>query len=158
MQNTLAKLFIGAVIVSIATAVAFGADNSLGTWKLNIEKSKFSPTPTVKSLSVTREASDGGVKVTTTGERADGTPINGYTVKYDGTEASVTGSGAPYDIIAVKQVNANTFTTKQKKSDGKYNATARIVISKDGKTMTNSVKGTNADGQAMNNVLVYDKQ
>jgi hypothetical protein len=30
----------------------------------------------IKSLTVTREASDGGVKQTTTGERADGTAIN----------------------------------------------------------------------------------
>jgi hypothetical protein len=42
--------------------------------------------------------------------------------------------------------------------DGKYHATARMVISKDGRTMTSTVKGTNAEGKAMNNVMVYDKQ
>ena len=57
---------------------ALGADNTIGTWKLSVEKSKYTPAPMpLKSLTVTREASDGGVKVTTTGEQADGTPING---------------------------------------------------------------------------------
>jgi hypothetical protein len=154
MRNILVQLFIVATITALG---AFAADNSLGTWKLNMEKSKFSPAPPVKSLTATREASDGGVKVTTTGERADGAAINGsYTAKYDGKEYPVT--GAPYDTIAIKQVNANTFTTTQHIKDGKYRATARMVISKDGKTMTSTVKGTNADGKAMNSVMVYDKQ
>src|ERR1700676_160279 len=100
LQNISATLFICAVITSITAIGALAADNSLGTWKLNMEKSKFSPTAPVKSLAQTREASDGGVKVTTTGEQADGTPINtSYTAKYDGTETPVTGN-APYDTIA----------------------------------------------------------
>ena len=154
-RNIATKLF---VISAIAAVGVFAADNSLGTWKLNMEKSKFDPPPgPVKSLTTTREASDGGVKVTTTGERADGTPINAsYTAKYDGSESPVT--GAPYDTIAIKQVNANTFTASMKKKDDKYKATARMVISKDGKTMTTTVKGTNSEGKPMDNVMVYDKQ
>jgi hypothetical protein len=45
-----------------------------------------------------------------------------------------------------------------KKSDGKYRATGRSVVSKDGKTMTITIRGTNADGKAFTNVMVYDKQ
>src|ERR1700758_4110315 len=109
MRNIL-KNSIRLMALTVFTVMsAFSADESLGTWKLNLEKSKFSPSAPVKSLTTTREASDGGVKVTSTGERADGTPINAsYTAKYDGKEYPVTGS--PYDTIAVKQVNANTFT------------------------------------------------
>ena len=156
MRTVLAKLF---VTVAITTLAASAADNTLGTWKLNMSKSKFQPPPgPVKSLTSTREAADGGVKVSTTGEQANGTAINtGYTAKYDGKEASVTGN-APYDKIAIKQVNANTLTATLKKSDGKYRATGRTVISKDGKTMTTTNRGTNADGKAFTNVMVYDKQ
>jgi hypothetical protein len=111
----------------------------------------------VKSLTATREASDDGIKVTMTGERADGTPINGsYTAKYDGKEYPVT--GAPYDSIAIKQVNANTFTTTQKNSVTKYNTRSRAVISKDGKTMTITVRGTGTDGKPLKNTMVYEKQ
>ena len=154
MRNILATLTIGIVITAIG---AFAADNSLGTWKLNMEKSKFTPAAPVKSLTSIREESDGGVKVTTTGERADGTPINGsYTAKYDGKSYPVT--GAPYDSIAVKQVKPNTFTTEQKNSGTKYSTTVRIAISKDGKTMTSKVKGTDAQGTPVAYTMVYDKQ
>ncbi|HUR44750.1 MAG TPA: hypothetical protein VMZ27_02660 [Candidatus Saccharimonadales bacterium] len=154
MKNILAKLLIGAVMVSVG---AFGADASLGTWKLNMEKSKFSPAPILKSLTSTREASDGGVKVTSTGEQADGTPINAsYTAKYNGSNTPVT--GAPWDTLAIKRVNAHTFTATAKKTNGKYRSTSRTIISKDGKTMTTTVTGTNAEGKAFNNTMVYDKQ
>src|SRR5882724_12006770 len=84
--------------LAITTVAAFGADNTIGTWKLNVEKSKYTPPPMpIKSLTVMREASDGGVKQTTTGERADGTAINAsYTAKYDGKEVHVTGN-SQYD-------------------------------------------------------------
>ena len=154
MRNILQKFVLG---VAITVTVAFAADNSLGTWKLNMEKSKFSPSAPVKSLTYTREASDDGVKVTSTGERADGTPINGsYTAKYDGKEYPVT--GAPYDSIAIKQVNATTFTTSQKNSNTKYSTTARAVISQDAKTMTVTVRGTGTDGKRVRYTMVYEKQ
>src|SRR5664279_1578210 len=103
MRNLVSKAF---VVLAITTVVAFGADNSIGTWKLNVEKSKYAPAPMpLKSLTTTREASDGGVKVTTTGEQANGTAINAtYTLKYDGNDVQVTGNSL-YDTIAVKQVN-----------------------------------------------------
>lgn len=154
MRHTLMQLFVGIALTAVG---AFAADNSLGTWKLNMEKSKFSPSTPVKSLNTTREESDGGVKVTTTGERADGTPINAsYTAKYDGAECPVT--GAPYDTISMKQVNANRFTTVQKMKNGKYSVTGTTVVSKDGKTMTGTVKGTNADGQPYRATMVWEKQ
>jgi hypothetical protein len=79
-------------------------DNSIGTWKLNVEKSKYAPAPLpFKSQSTIRSASDGGVKVTSTGVQVDGKPSNSsYTVKYDGKDCPVT--GAPFDTIAMKQV------------------------------------------------------
>ena len=67
-------------------------------------------------------------------------------------------TGSPYDTIAIKQVNANTLTFTQKKKGGKYNVTGRSVVSKDGKTVTSTVKGTNAQGQAYNATIVYEKQ
>lgn len=145
--------------LAITTVAAFGADNTIGTWKLNVAKSTYTPAPMpVKSLTVTREASDGGVKQTVTGERADGTPASGsYTAKYDGKEVQVTGN-SPYDTIAIKQVNANTLTEERKKTGGSYKATSRIVVSNSGKTMTTTVKGTNADGKEFTQTFVFDKQ
>jgi hypothetical protein len=154
MRQALARLSIGLAIIA---TTAFAADNSLGTWKLNMEKSKFSPAAPVKNLTSIREASDGGVKVTTTGEQANGTPVNAsYTAKYDGSESAVT--GAPYNTISLKQANPNTLAFTQKMKDGKYNVSGRSVVSKDGKTMTTTMKGTNADGKAYSATMVWDKQ
>lgn len=154
MPNVLARLFIGFLIAAVG---AIGADNSLGTWKLNLQKSRFSPKAPVKSLTTTREGAEGGVKVTTTGEQADGTAVNTtYPVKYDGADYPVT--GAPWDTISVKQVDANTLTTVAKKSDGKYKSSGKTVISKDGKTMTTTSKGTTADGKPFTYTMVWDKQ
>jgi hypothetical protein len=156
MRIFLTKAFLA---MAITTAVAFGADNTIGTWKLNVEKSKYSPAPMpLKNLTVTREAADGGVKVTATGERTDGTAINGsYTAKYDGNDVQVTGN-LPYDTIAIKQANANTLTDARKKTGGPYKATSRTVVSNGGKTMTTTTKGINADGKDFTSTLVSDKQ
>jgi hypothetical protein len=156
MRTTLSKALVAFAITSLA---ALAADNTLGTWKLNVEKSTYTPGPIpIKSLTITREASDGGVKHTTTGVRADGTAVNAsYTAKYDGKDAQVSGN-SQYDVIAIKQVNANTLTDERKKTGGPYKATARTVVSNGGKTMTTTAKGTNADGKEFTQSLVFDKQ
>jgi hypothetical protein len=155
------KLYSQALIaMAFTTLAAFGADNSLGTWKLSPEKSKYTPAPIpLKSMTITREAADGGVKVTTVGERVDGTKIDAtYTAKYDGSPASVSGTGSPYDTISLKQVNANTLTDERKKTGGPYQSSGRYVISSGGKVMTWTSKGTNQDGKAFTATFVYDKQ
>jgi hypothetical protein len=81
-----------------------------------------------------------------------------YTAKYDGSPTEVTGSGAPYDSIAVKQVHADTFTYEARQTNGKYHASGRTVISRDGKTMTTTAKGRDANGAPMALTLVYEKQ
>ena len=87
----------------------------------------------------------------------DGTPINSsYTAKYDGKEYPVT--GAPWDTISVKQTDANTLTTELKKTGTKFHTKGRTVVSKDGKTMTVTGKGTDADGKPLTTTIVYDKQ
>jgi hypothetical protein len=144
---------------AITGVAALAADNTLGTWKLNVAKSKYTPAPLpIKSLTVMREGSDGGVKQTTTGERADGTKINAsYTAKYDGRDVQVTGN-SQYDTIAITQVNADTLADDRKKARGPYKATGRTVVSNGGRTMTTTTKGTNAERNALTQILVLDKQ
>ncbi len=156
------KIFTVALFV-LATTITLSAqspDNSVGTWKANITKSKYTPAPwPVKSLTVAREAAPGGVKVTNSGTRTDGSVINSsYTAKYDGSSSEVTGEGSPYDSMSVKRGDANTLTYEAKNSKTKYRASGRIVISGDGKTMTTTASGVDANGKPMTMKLVYDKQ
>ncbi|MGA2119558.1 MAG: hypothetical protein ABSH56_33025 [Bryobacteraceae bacterium] len=55
-------------------------------------------------------------------------------------------------------MNANTLTDERKKNGGPYKATARTVVSHGGKTMTTTVRGTNADGKEFSQVFVFDRQ
>jgi hypothetical protein len=143
---------------TICAFAVFAADNSVGTWKLNVAKSTFSPPPMpVRSLTTTRTAVNGGVKVVTTGEMTDNSSIeSGYTAKYDGSPTVM--EGAIWDTISVKQVDADTFTQESKKSGGRYHTVAQTKISADGKTMTVTSKGTNAEGKPLSSTFVYEKQ
>jgi hypothetical protein len=154
------KLIQAPLIIIVAVIAVADAANTFGTYKINVAKSSYTPGPgrIDKTMTVTRKASKDGVKQTTNGEMADGTPFYAsYTSKHDGTYVDVAGN-APFDRIAVKQVNANTVTDERKKKGGHYNATGRTVFSNDGKTMTVIIKGTNADDKEFTQVLVFDKQ
>jgi hypothetical protein len=154
-------LRIGLIVLAVASmGAATAKDNSIGTWKANVEKTKYTPAPwPVKSLTAVREAVPGGVKVTNNGERTDGSKIDStYTAMYDGSPATVSGSGSPYDTISIKRINANTFSYSAKKKDGKYSVTGKIVVSADGKTATTIAKGIDDSGKPVSLSIVYDKQ
>lgn len=156
MKKTLGMTFAVLALAGIAVA----ADNTIGVWKYNTSKSKAAAgVSPIKELTVTREASEGGVKVSAKGERADGSKIDTTTIaKYDGKEVPVTGSGLTWDSTAIKQVNANTLTEERSKKGGQYHSMVRTVVSKDGKTMTSTTRGTGADSKPFTSVAVFEKQ
>ena len=157
MRNKLFLTSTVLVAVLALTVNAWGADSNVGTWKLNLDKSKFSPGPAPKSVTLTIEAHDNGIKYTSHGENAQGAPIHvEFTAKYDGQDNPVTGS-PDFNSIALKRVDAHTIEATIKK-DGMVMGTSRTVISHDGKTRTLTSKAKNAAGQDVNNVVVYDKQ
>jgi hypothetical protein len=97
--------------------------------------------------------------VTRTGQFTDGTPNEGtYTYKYDGKESSAAATGLPFDKISVKRIDANTTSWEVKKTGGKYHQTGQNIISEDGKTLTQTFKGTDVDGKPVDGTNVFDKQ
>jgi bisphosphoglycerate-independent phosphoglycerate mutase (AlkP superfamily) len=80
-----------------------------------------------------------------------------YTANYDGKDNRITGNNPDADMVARTRVNATTIQSVNKK-DGKVTTTNTSVISSDGKTRTIATKGTNGQGQTVNNVGVYEKQ
>jgi hypothetical protein len=149
-----------AIAITALAITAFGADNTLGTWKLNAAKSKPPAGQSrITDLTITREAAGNGVKVTGKGKREDGSTIDiTYTATYDGKPVTISGSGLPYDSVAVTQVNANTTKDVRSKNGGKYQGTGAFKVSKDGKTATLTTKGTNAQGKPFSGMSTYDKQ
>ena len=130
----------------------------MGTWKLNLAKSKYSPGPPPRSRTLKYEPSGTNkVKLTNDGVLANGETTHAEDAYvFDGKDYPVTGD-ANVDMVASRRIDAYTTETLSKKS-GKTVTTTRRVVSPDGKTLTITAKGTNANGQPYNDVRVFDKQ
>jgi hypothetical protein len=74
----------------------------------------------------------------------------------DGKSHPVTGAAA-YDAISLKTVNDSTIWGLRTKA-GKVVQTLVLEVSADGKSHTSTITGVTADGRALNDMVVYDKQ
>jgi hypothetical protein len=147
-------VLIGVLILFVGTVAA---DQFSGTWKMNAAKSKYSPGPPPKDLTVVVESDENNYKIEATGMDADGKPVHvQYSAKFDGKDYPATGV-ANADTVSVKRIDANTVETAQKKG-GKVVMTITSKVSKDGKTRTSTWHGKNAEGKDVHNVVVFDKQ
>lgn len=159
MKRALRFAVITFLAVAGSSAVRAQSNPLVGTWKLDVTKSKYDPGPVPKSLTRTVEPQGNGVKYTFEGVAADGKPIAyGFSATFDGKDSLVTGSmpsGA--DTISAKRIDANHYVATQKKG-GKEVGVSQVAVSKDGKVTTVDVTGTTASGAKEHDVQVYDKQ
>jgi hypothetical protein len=145
-------------VIFDATAFTQSTNPAIGTWKLNVAKSKYVAGTLNKSGTTKIEAAGTGVKVTVDTVAGDGTTRHWtYTANADGKDVPITGNSQYGNTAAMTRVNANT-TRQTYKSGGKVTATQTTTVSADGKTRTVTTKGTDARGQAIDGVAVYDKQ
>jgi hypothetical protein len=152
--STLLFLILSSIVAFAQTAAkpAF-----VGTWKLNAAKSKYSPGPTPKSQTAVIDAVDGGMKVVSDRVEADGKTVHfEWTAKFDGKDYAVKGDPAR-DTVSVKKIDEYNLEITSKKA-GKVTTMIKAVYAKDGKTRVETVTGTNAQGQPVNNVTAWDKQ
>lgn len=156
-SRTLVRSLVVACVVAFAVAgVVQAADPLIGTWKLNPGMSKFSGPMRPTSTTVTYAAAGEGLKVTVDAEMADGARHWEYTVSFDGKEMPVTGN-PDADSVSTKRISPTTTESIFNKG-GKAATTNRRVVSADGKTLTITIKGTSAKGEAIDNTLVFEKQ
>jgi hypothetical protein len=159
------RLLVFATVVAlslVASGLLLAQSNPdvVGTWKLNVTKSKYVTAQAPKSETRIVEPQGDGVKVTLDGVAGDGSRIAySYATNYDGKDSPVSGVGIPNgaETNALKRIDANTTTATAKKA-GKVVNTARFVVSKDGQVMTITTKGTNEQGQLTSSTTVWDKQ
>jgi hypothetical protein len=158
-RSVLVTVFTVTAILAVAfTVSAQSADPWVGTWKLNLEKSKYSPGPLPKSIIRKVESSEGGLKETADVVNAQGQATHSETsAKFDGKEYPVKGGPTPNTTRMYKRIDDRTyeFVTKV---DGKATTTIRTVHSADGKTGTSTVTGKDAEGQTVNSTVVWDRQ
>ena len=133
-------------------------DPFLGTWKLNLEKSRYNPGPPPQHQTYTFEPADAnGVKFTAAGVDARGNPIHiEYTGHFDGKEFPVRGNRNSSRVV-LQRIDLYTVEGENRQ-DGKVIRRFRRTVTPDGKTMTVMEKGTDVNGVVSENVVVYDRQ
>jgi len=162
------RLFVISLVVmaalAVSTAMVFAADMFSGTWKMNVAKSKINSGPAPKSFTRTNTPVDGGLKSVTDGVNADGKKTHSEaTVKFDGKDYPVVATldgkadttGA--DMVSAKKIDDSTLEVTAKKM-GKVLGVTKVVVSKDGKTITATSTGKDSKGATVMDTIIDEKQ
>lgn len=150
--------FVVALVLTVTNVRSFAqaADPFIGTWKMIVAKSTFNPGPAPKSGSVTFTTAPAGFRavIEGVGPKDEKTRWE-YTGNYGGNDLPLKGN-PDGDSISVRRINATTVETTIKRA-GKVAVTNTRTVSADGKTLTVVTKGTNAQGQTVHNVQIFEK-
>ncbi|HLJ13323.1 MAG TPA: hypothetical protein VKV15_02420, partial [Bryobacteraceae bacterium] len=134
----------------------FAQSSFVGTWKLDTAKTKYTAGEPPKDLTVVVEEQGDNLQVTVTGTNADGSPISAkYTMPANGGAGQV--QEGPFDAVSSRRISANVRENSYSKN-GKEMMSRRITVSKDGKTIRETVKGVNAAGNAIAGTDIFRKQ
>jgi hypothetical protein len=148
--------FVAALALSGAQAGPPG-NPIVGTWKLDVAKSTFTPGPGWRIQTRTyRLAPGGGVIVDWVGVGGHGESMRvRFESKTDGKDYPMKGS-ANYDTLNAVRVDALTVKSEEKR-DGKVVGIAIRKVSPDGEVMTITDDGTNRKGEKFSQVLVFER-
>jgi hypothetical protein len=151
-------ILIGVICVASLVTTVFATDNFTGTWKLNLEKSEYTPGPPPKSLTSRVEVMGDTVNFTFDGYDFTGkaTIPDELSIKLDGKDYPIAADDLTRDTVAMKKIDDYTIEETNKKG-GKVTTITRTVYSRDGKSRTATTTGMNAQGQRVNNVAVFDR-
>jgi len=146
-------MLISFVLLSTAPGAAAQQDPLMGTWHLNIAKSTFHFSVAPKNNVHTYQPFGAdGVTATADVEDAAGRKIHfTYSIKFDGRFYAVIGDPAR-DQTSLKRLDLYTGEGANTK-DGKVINTSRHILSKDGRTLTVTLKGAKGT-----DIRVYEKQ
>jgi hypothetical protein len=153
MKTRVSLLMLAAVLFA---GTAFAADPIVGSWKLNVAKSKFTAGQEAKSSSRTYTEANGVYTLDQKLTGADGKEIS-YRVEYSDGKDVKQDPGGPIDTTHAKKVDANTWDFDLKKGD-KVVGHVHRVVSADGKTLTVHNTGMMLSGMKGDQTLVFDKQ
>ena len=161
MRRTIRPVWVLVGTLALAcTLFGQSRDPWFGTWKLNLEESKYSPGPAPKSTLTKIEPWEDGVKYTVITVTAGGEEWHiEWRAKFDGKDNPVTGN-PDVDTNALKRINSHSYKVVSKK-DGKPSLVTTNVISRDGKKRTATATGMNAQltqGDNVKILAVFNRQ
>jgi hypothetical protein len=148
--------FIGVALLFAAAAAAQTGHITpfTGTWKLNLKKSRFNPGPPFKSFTLTF-APDGTRNLNLVG--ADGQPVKASLPWSDGKEVSVAAGQGMANATAVSKIRGKTFDDTWKENE-KIVEKVHGVVSRNGRTLTITIDGTDRQDRPFHNQLIFEKQ
>ena len=153
-------LLLAAVLALSVPAAAQAQDTWIGTWKLNLAKSKYDPANLApRSQVIKQEAvAGGGMKATVDVVDAQGKSLHQENMTmFDGKPSDIKGAPDANTTRVYKRIDSRTYEYVQSVS-GKLTVTSRTAVAADGKTRTVTTTGKNAQGQTVNNVAAFDRQ
>jgi hypothetical protein len=164
MNRRTKLMLIGILGLAALPQIGFAQSNPwIGTWKLNLEKSTFSPGAPPKSQTSTVEAVGQGIRITNDGVDAQGNPAKNVVQLFNDGQAHPIGSTESslatlaYDTLSDREVSNSTWWDIRTKA-GKVVQVVVNEMAPDGKTWTLKIMGVTPNGQQVYNVLVRDKQ
>ena len=158
-RTTLMSIALLSLLACSFPQASFAQSSPLiGTWKLNLEKSKLTPAPVPRSQTATFQQDGQNIKNTNQTIDAQGNATTAVLLHiYDGQPHPTTGSQL-YDASAYLRLDGNTVVLSRFKG-GKLVQVGTIVVSQDGKSRTNTTSGIiGPNGLAGTTVSFYDKQ
>jgi len=157
-QRAFAVVCLASGFLLALSAAANAQDPNLGTWRVDLAKSKYNPADLApKSVTVRSSAVGKGLNVVVDVVDFTGKPLHyEYTAMYDGRDVPVKGDPGR-DTTAMKRIDDLTFEQTNKK-DGKTTTVSRYVYTRDGKSRTQTTTGMNLQGQKINNTVVWIRQ
>jgi hypothetical protein len=156
-MNQRMRVFTLMAVVLVAGSLLLAQDKSpfVGTWKLNVEKSKYNPGPPPKTQTRTWDAKG---MVMVQGVNAAGKQLSyGYTILGDKAEYPTMGNipnGA--DKIRSEKVDAYTYRANFTKA-GTHVESTLFKLSHDGKTLMIHARGM-TDAGAFDNLQIWERQ
>lgn len=167
------------VLVGQSPSSVEGPFPLIGKWKLNLEKSTYTPDARLPPPNAKQGTSfvqvlewkarpDGMIVFTAVTITVDGVPDFSQSVfRYDGKDYPYWNQDRLADFQAndtktpqtqiSRPIDANTVEIIEKTNGKPRNQERTRTISGDGKTMTDVTRGTSAQGQEINNVAVFDR-
>jgi hypothetical protein len=133
-------------------------DPLVGTWTLNIERSKFHPGLPPRSMTVTYEQMPtGALHVISEVVLRDGTSARSeYTAAYDGKDYPITGV-AQVDTVSLRQIDTLTSERIDKRAGQRVQSYTRQVYA-DGRTLIVTQKGSDATGSLVDHLMIFEKK
>jgi hypothetical protein len=153
------RLLIATLALGLAAPLATQAasDPFLGTWKLNLAKSTFTPGPPPKAKTLIYSATAQGILIDEIEVEPTGETLT-FKIPYARNGKPTPQNASPaYDMLSVTQPDAHTAVWKVMRK-GQVIGSARTTVSPDGRTLTmvSSIKPDATSTRSQHSV--FDKQ